>query len=73
MVPLLRELAENTTAAINHINKNQGRPVSGYYSDYLDENAETAHDLNRIISATIEYGHIRDKLEKLEDKIQPST
>jgi hypothetical protein len=73
VVPLLRELAENTTAAINHINKNQGRPVSGYYSEYLDENAETAHDLNRIISATIEYGHLRNKLEKLEEQIQPST
>jgi len=73
VVPLLRELAENTNAAINHINKNQARPVSGYYSEYLDENAETAHDLNRIISATIEYGHTRDKLEKLEEQISPST
>jgi hypothetical protein len=72
VVPLLRELAENTTAAINHINANQARPVSGYYSDYLDENAETAHDLNRIISATIQYGHARDKMEKLEDQIQPT-
>ncbi len=73
VVPLMRELAENTTAAINHLNKNQARPVSGYYSDYLDENAETAHELSRIISATIEYGHTRDKLEKLEEQIQPST
>ncbi len=73
MIPLLRELAENTTAAIDHLNSNQVRPVSGYYSDYLDENAETAHELTRIISATIEYGHMRDKLEKLEDQIQPST
>ena len=73
VVPFLRELAENTTAAIVHINANQGRPISGYYSEYLDENAETAHDLNRIISATIEYGHIRDKLEKLEEQIHPST
>lgn len=73
VLPLLRELAENTTAAINHLNNNQARPVSGYYADYLDENAETAHDLNRIITATIEYGHIRGKLEKLEEQIQPST
>jgi hypothetical protein len=73
VLPLMRELAENTTAAINHLNKNQARPVSGYYSEYLDENAETAHELNRIISATIEYGHTRDKLEKLEQVIQPSS
>ena len=73
VLPLLRELAENTTAAINHVNANQARPVSGYYADYLDENAETAHDLNRIITATIEYGHLRGKLEKYEEQIQPST
>jgi hypothetical protein len=73
VLPLMRELAENTTAAINHLNKNQARPVSGYYSEYLDENAETAHELNRIISATIEYGHARGKLEKLEQVIQPSS
>jgi hypothetical protein len=72
VIPLLSELAENTTAAINHINTNQVRPVSGYYSDYLDENAETAHELYRIISATIEYGHTRDKMEKLEEQIQPT-
>ena len=73
VVPYLRELAENTTAAINHINNNQTRPVSGYYSDYLDENAETAHDLKRIITATIEYGHVRGKLDKLEEQIHPTT
>jgi hypothetical protein len=68
-VPLLRELSENSTAAIEHINSNQVRPVSGYYADYLDSNAENAHEIARIISETIQYGHTRDKLEKLEAQL----
>ncbi len=73
LLPLLRELAENTTAAINHLNKNQIRPVSGNYAEYLDDNADMAHELNQVISATVQYGHTRTKLEKLEEQIQPST
>lgn len=73
ILPLLRELADNTTAAINHLNKNQTRPVSGNYADYLDENADAAHDLYQVISATVHYGHARAKLEKFEETIQPST
>jgi hypothetical protein len=73
IVPLLRELADNTTAAINHLNKNQARPVSGGYADYLDDNADVAHELSELISATSQYGHSRAKLEKLEQRIQPST
>ncbi len=73
LLPLLRELAENTTAAINHLNKNQGRPVSGNYAEYLDDNADMAHELNQVISATVQYGHTRTKLEKQEEQIQPST
>ncbi|HTZ60264.1 MAG TPA: hypothetical protein VMB49_19280 [Acidobacteriaceae bacterium] len=69
VMPLLRELSENTTAAIEHINANQNRPVSGYYSEYLDSNAENAHEMAQIISETIQYGHTRDKMEKLEDQL----
>ena len=73
LLPLLRELVENTTDAINHLNKNQIRPVSGNYAEYLDDNADMAHQLNQVISATVQYAHTRTKLEKLEEQIQPST
>jgi hypothetical protein len=69
-VPLLREIAQNTTDAIEHINKNHVRPVSGDYPEYLDENAETAHELARLINATVEYSHDRSKLQKLREEIE---
>ena len=69
-VPLLRELASNTTDAIEHLNKNQIRPVSGDYPEYLDANADTAHELSRLIDTTVEYGHSKTKLERLRDEIQ---
>jgi hypothetical protein len=69
-VPLLRELAKNTTAAIDHINRDQNRPVSGHYPEYLDANADTAHELNRLIHATVEYGHSKTELNNLEQQIE---
>jgi hypothetical protein len=72
MVPLLKDIAANTTAAIEHLNKNQIRPVSGDYKDYLEQNADTAHELADTISAFDKYGRTRAKLEELQDKIEIS-
>ncbi|HEY4045275.1 MAG TPA: hypothetical protein VGM27_00290 [Acidobacteriaceae bacterium] len=72
VIPLLRELATNTTNAINHLNQNQIRPVSGNYPTWLHENAETAHELVTMISNTIEYGRTRNRLQKLEEDLNKS-
>ncbi|HTF65399.1 MAG TPA: hypothetical protein VK638_22215 [Edaphobacter sp.] len=73
MVPLLKEIANNTTAAIEHLNKNQLRPVSGDYKNYLQQNADTSHELADMISAFEKYGRTRAKLEELQDKIEAPT
>jgi hypothetical protein len=70
MIPLLKEIASNTTAAIEHLNQNHLRPVSEDYRDYLQENADTAHELADTISSFEQYGRTRAKLEKLQDKIE---
>ena len=70
MVPLLKDIATNTTAAIEHLNQNQLRPVSGDYKDYLQQNADTAHALADMISSFDQYGRTRAKLEELQDKIE---
>ena len=49
-IPLMKDLAANTTAAINHLNENKTRPTSSNYTEYLKENAETAHELSDMIS-----------------------
>ncbi|HEV7396269.1 MAG TPA: hypothetical protein VGN86_07135 [Pyrinomonadaceae bacterium] len=70
MVPLLQELAANTSAAIQHLNQNRVRPTGGPYTDYLKENAETAHELSDMISSFWRYGQTRAKLEHLEQRLE---
>jgi hypothetical protein len=70
MIPLMKELASNTTAAINHLRENQIRPTSGSYTEYLKENSETARKLSDLISSVVEYGQARAKLDKLEQKLE---
>jgi hypothetical protein len=69
-MPLMKELAANTTAAINHLRENKLRPTSGSYTDYLKQNAETAHELADMISSFVRYGDTRAKLDKLEHKLE---
>ncbi|HZZ38505.1 MAG TPA: hypothetical protein VFE06_05180 [Acidobacteriaceae bacterium] len=70
ILPLLRELASNTTAAINHLNANQARPTTPDYVNYLEENAETAHRLAEMTSDLVKYAKSRTTLEKMEDKLE---
>ena len=71
MLPVLKELAANTTAAINHLNENKSRPLeTSSYPQYLKENAESAHNLADMISSFVKYGESRAKVEKLEQKLE---
>src|SRR6202162_1121817 len=71
MLPVLKELATNTSAAINHLNENKGRPLeTSSYPQYLRENAEAAHNLSDMISSFVKYGDSRAKVEKLEQKLE---
>ena len=72
MVPMLKEIAANTTAAIEHLNQNRERPTTPDYVEYLQQNADTAHELADMISAVDQYGRERTKLERLQDKIEAS-
>jgi hypothetical protein len=70
MMPLMRELAFSTTAAINHLNQQQSRPTTPSYTEYLKENAATAHELANMISEFVEYGQASQKLQNLEQKLE---
>jgi hypothetical protein len=70
MVPMLKEIAANTTAAIEHLNQNPERPTTPDYVEYLEQNADTSHELADLISAVNQYGRERTKLERLQDKIE---
>lgn len=70
MLPLMRELASNTTAAINHLREHQTQPNTGSYPEYLKTNAETAHKLSDMIASFVEYRETRAKLAQLEQKLE---
>ena len=69
MLPLVKELSANTTAAINYLNQNKARPVSDSYRQYLDKNAETARQLSSIITSLLEYQRSMEEIEKLRGKL----
>ena len=70
MVPMLKEIAANTTAAIEHLNQNHERPTTPDYVDYLQQNGDTSRELADMISGVDQYGRQRAKLERLQDKIE---
>lgn len=72
MVPLMKDLAANTSAAINHLNQERSRPMSGEYADYLRQNAQTSRELSDMISSFVQYDQTRAKLDKLEQRLEVS-
>jgi hypothetical protein len=69
MLPLVKELSDNTTAAINHLNRNKSRPVSDAYNQYLEKNAETARQLSNMITALCEYEKSMTDIERVRSKL----
>jgi hypothetical protein len=72
ILPLLKELAANTTAAINYLNQNKTRPLGEPYTQYLKENAETAHQLAATVSSLFEYEKTMNKMGELKNKLEIS-
>jgi thiaminase len=72
MLPLVKELSVNTTAAINYLNQNKDRPISDSYTQYLNKNAETARQLSSMISSLLEYQKSMAEIEKLRSKLVAS-
>jgi hypothetical protein len=69
MLPLVKELSANTTAAINYLNQNKARPISDPYTQYLKKNAETAHQLSSMVSALFDYEKSMTEIEQLRSKL----
>ena len=72
ILPLLKELAANTTAAINYLNQNKARPIGEPYTQYLKENADTAHQLASTVSSLFEYEKTMNKMGELKNKLDQS-
>jgi hypothetical protein len=71
--PLLKELADNTTSVINHLNKEQGRFLyTPEHKDLLQANADLSADLSAMVSNYVDYGKTRSKFFELQQKLELS-
>jgi hypothetical protein len=69
--PLLQEIADNTEAAIGHLNDN---PTNVHrklppYPSYLEENYKVAKELASLITDYVDYGKHKASLERLSERL----
>jgi hypothetical protein len=70
IIPVAQKLAANTTAAIEHLNKNPNRINEPQYQQYIKSNAEAASNLASLVKDFVEYGKTRTTLEAYERKLE---
>ena len=68
--PLLRELADNTETTIRYLNENQTKVHSPEFQDYVKANYELATDLDALIRDFLSYGEAKEKMDRLEKKLE---
>ncbi len=69
ITPVLKDLAANTEAAINHINATPNQLHSSTYKSYLKDNAELAADLAKMVGDTVDADNVRTRIEALQAKL----
>lgn len=72
ILPLVKELQSNTTAAISYLNQKKDRPDSDVYKQYLERNAQTAQQLASIISALDDYEKSMTEINRIRSKLTGS-
>jgi hypothetical protein len=70
IIPVAQKLASNTTAAIEHLDKNPLRLNTPEYQQYLKSNAEAASQLASMVKEFVDYGKTRTSLEAYERKLE---
>jgi len=68
--PLLRELATNVTATIEHLNQKPNLLQASPYVDYVAANYDLASDLAELVSDYVDYGRSKSKSEELATKLE---
>jgi len=70
IIPYLREIATNTTAAIEFLNKNQMRLKSAEYKDYIEANSDTSQELASLIAHFVDYGNHKSRYDSLRNTLE---
>jgi hypothetical protein len=70
ILPYMREIATNTTAAIEFLNKNQTRLKSVEYKDYIEANSDTSQELASLIAHFVDYGNHKSRFDSLRTSLE---
>jgi len=65
VTPIAKELAANTTTAIEHLNKTPERLTTPTYQNYLEAIADSASNLASTIGEFVDYGKTKQRLDRL--------
>ncbi|HXJ96022.1 MAG TPA: hypothetical protein VMT20_24550 [Terriglobia bacterium] len=69
--PLLKELADNTEATINHLNDNKGHlNVGPEFGEFVTANYDLAKELTALITDYVDYGKHEAEFQRLQGKLQ---
>ena len=70
ILPYMREMAEDTTNAIEYINKNQSRLNDKDYKEFITANSDTSRELAALIAQFVDYGNSKGNYDKLQKKLE---
>ena len=70
ILPYMREMAEDTTNAIEYINKNQSRLNDKDYKEFITSNSDTSRELADLIAQFVDYGNSKGNYDKLQKKLE---
>lgn len=68
--PLLKELADNTQATINHLNDDQRNIHFSTYEDYAKAGYDLAKELATLVSDYVELGEHEAEFHRLQEKLE---
>lgn len=71
--PLLKELADNTGATINHLNDNKSRIHFSEYADFATAGSDLAEELASLVSDYVDFGEHEADYHRLKGKLEPAT
>jgi hypothetical protein len=55
ILPVVQEIADNTTKAIDFLAKHQTRLTSKQYKDYVEQSSDTSNRLASLVSQLVDY------------------
>lgn len=73
IIPMMQEIAANTTSAIQFLNDNQAKPLTtGDYRDYIESNADLSSQLADLIAKFVDYSNTKEHYQNLRKTLEIS-